>query len=257
MKAKKYFFSTEQDEVVNFKCKKKTIGANYKYIHTNVFYKFFSFITYRIIAMPIAWIYLKLFNNVKFINKKVLKSVKTGYFIYANHTNQFGDAIWPTFICFPKKPNIIVNPENIHIPIIGKLIRGWGALPLPDSMKSTKNFRQAINVLISNKQPILIYPESHLWPYYTKIRKFSDNCFRYPAIQGVPIFTFTTTYHKNKFFKKPKIKVYVDGPFYPTNHLNLVEKKQELKNWAFNQMLKRAQENTFEYAQYIKRSKND
>lgn len=251
---KKIFYFSEQDKVVNFKIKKKKIDKNYCYIHKNIFYKFFAWLSFYFFALPIGFIYTKLIKQVKFKNKKVLKIVKTSFFVYANHTQHFLDGTNPALICFPKKPNIVVNSDNVFMPVLGKMVRMWGAVPLPDTISATKNFLNCLSYLISKNQPIIIYPEANLWPFYTNIRKFSDSAFRYPAEFNVPIFTFTTTYHKRKLRKTPKIIVFIDGPFYADQNLTLNQKKQELKNFAYNQMLKRAKLNTCEFIKYERRS---
>ena len=252
------FYSNEQtDEVLNFKTKNRKIDKSYKYIHKNLFYNLWSFFTYRLIATPIAWFYFKLIKKVKFINKKVLKPhKKDGYFIYSNHTNQFGDAFWPALICFPKKPYVVVNPDNISIPFIGRCLKMWGALPIPSTIQATKNFNNALKFHLNKKRPILIYPEAHLWPYYTKIRNFSSTSFKYPVMFNKPVYTFTTIYKLKKQGKKPKVEIYVDGPFYPNYTINKKEAQKNLRNIVYLQMNERCKMSNYEYLKYF-RSNND
>lgn len=257
MKPKKeIFYTSTSQEVVNFKVKTKNIDGKYKYLPSNFLYKIFSFISYIFVALPIAWIYLKLFKQISFKNKKTLKGVKGGYFIYANHTHQFSDAFSPLLMCFPLRPYFIVNPDNISKPFIGSLVKMWGAIPTPNTIGAYKNFLAAINIL-APKKPIIIYPEAHLWPYYTKIREFSSTSFRFPAELNLPIFTATTTYTKRKFFKSPKITIFIDGPFYANKNEEISVKRNELKNYAQTKMQERAAQSNYEYVKYIKRSKND
>lgn len=253
-----YYDDELNDEIIDFKITPIKIDEKYNYIPTNPFYKFWSFLTYRIIATPLVWLNYKLFKNIKFKNKKILKQFKKGgYFIYANHTNQFSDGFSPTFICFPKKPYIIVNPDNVSIPFWGKFTKMWGALPLPDTINATKNFNKAIEYVLNKNNPILIYPEAHLWPYYTKIRPFDSKSFRYAINYNKPVFTFTTTYHKRKYKKSPKIVIYVDGPFYPEQTLDKKSAQQKLRDKVYDTMCMRAKLSDYEYLKYIKRSKND
>ena len=240
---KTIYFSNENEEVINFNIKKKPINSKYKYVNNNILFNAVSFIVYRIFLTPLLWIYIKLFQNIKIINSKVLKTVPTGYYIYSNHTNMLCDAICPTFICSPKKPYIIVNSDNISLPLLGPIVKMCGAIPLPDDLSGYKNFSKAIKAFNSKQTPIFIYPEQHLWPYYTKIRKFSNSSFHYPIETNSPIFTSTTTYHKRKFLKKPRIVIYIDGPFYPDSTLNKQEQKEQLCRLAYNQMLIRANMN--------------
>lgn len=251
-----YYADELCDEIIDFKIKPIKIDEHYKYIHTNPFHRFWSFFTYRILATPIVSIYFKMFKRVKYENTKILKQYKTqGYFIYGNHTNQFSDGFSPTIICFPKKPHIIVNPDNVSIPFWGRFTRNWGALPLPDTINATKNFNKAIEYTLQKNNPILIYPEAHLWPYYTKIRPFDSKSFRYPVIYDRPVFIFTTTYHKRKHSKKPKIIIYVDGPFYPDQSLDKKTAMQKLRDQVYEKMSKRAMLSDYEYVKYIKKEK--
>ena len=119
-----FYYSSENDEVVSFKNKSLQIDKTYKYLSNNPIYRFFSWFTYRFIATPYAFIVFKLIKKVKFHNLKILKEFKhKGYFIYANHTNQFSDGFCPGLICFPQKPHLIVNSANLSIPIVGKFIK--------------------------------------------------------------------------------------------------------------------------------------
>jgi len=253
-----YYLNEQTDEVLKFKHYNRVIDGNYKYLPKNPFYKFWSFFTYRIIATPIVWFYYTVIKKVKLINKNVLKPYKKeGYFIYSNHTNQFGDAFLPALICFPKKPFIIVHSDNISIPFIGKHLKMWGALPIPNTIQASKNFNNTIELLLK-KHPILIYPEKHLWPYYTKIRNFSSTSFKYPLKFNKPVFSFTTVYKLKKEGKKPKIEIYVDGPFNVNNSIyNLKEMQEELRNNVYTTMVKQSKNSNYSYYNYIKGEKND
>ena len=248
-----YYSNEQTDEVLKFKTTNKKIDKTYKYIKKNPIYNLVSFFTYRLLATPIAWFYYKIIKRVKFINKKVLKQhKKSGYFIYANHTNQYGDAFCPALICFPKKPYVVVNPANIAIPLVGRCLKMWGALPIPNTIKATKNFNHAIEYRLKKGKPVLIYPEAHLWPYYTKIRNFSSTSFKYPIKFNKPAFTFTTVYKLKKFGKKPKVEIYIDGPFYVNKSIPLKEAQQQLRDSIYLQMKERSKNNNYKYCNYIK-----
>lgn len=81
-------------------------------------------------------------------------------------------------------------------------------------ISKTKEFYRAVKTRIEEKNAVIIYPEGHLWPYYTGIRPFENTSFRFPVELNVPSFCMTTTY-TGKQGKKPKITIYIDGPFYP------------------------------------------
>lgn len=254
----KIYYSDTNSEVINYKLNKPTIDKNYKYASKNLFYNLFGNFTYFCLAKPITWFIFKFIRHISYKNTRVLKQTKkSGYFVFGNHTDQWSDALSHALICNPKKPRLICDSSNLKIPIIGFLTKQWGALPLPDDIHATKNFYHAIESTLNKNAPIIIYPEAHLWPYYTKIRNFSSLSFRYPIKYNKPVYTFTTTYHKRKFSKKPKIIVYVDGPFYPENNLPIKQAQENLRDFCYKTMCERAKLSNYEYVTYEKRSKND
>lgn len=247
------YYEKETDEVINHNVKRKIIDEKYKYIHTNPIYKFWSSFSYYIFAIPYAFITFKLINKIKFHNLNLIKNLKEGCFIYANHTNKQADAFAPALICAPNRPHIIVNSVNVSFPFIGKLANMWGAIPIPETISATRNFYSKIKKVLDSNNPIVIYPEAHLWPYFTKIRDFSSTSFFYPIKFNKPVFTFTTVYTKRKLRKKPKIEIYIDGPFYPNKNLPTKLAQEELKSVVYNTLNNRADLSNYEYIKYIKK----
>ena len=66
------------------------------------------------------------------------------HFLYGNHTNDIADALIPSLSCFPKDVSVIVHPNNVSMPFLGRITPFLGALPLPDDAKAAKNFNKAI-----------------------------------------------------------------------------------------------------------------
>lgn len=99
----------------------------------------------------------------------------------------------------------------------------------------------------------MIYPEAHIWPYYTKIRPFVDTSFHYPIKYGVPAFCFTNTYQKRKGSQKPNMVTYIDGPFFPDASLPVREQKKELRDRIYQTMCERAKNSNAVTIQYIKK----
>jgi len=249
-----YYYNETTDEVVNFNIKQKKINNNYNYLIKNPILKIFSFVLYRGIITPATWIYIRLINHIKIINKSILKKFsKGGYFVYSNHTMQFEDALCPIITCFPNKPYTIVNPDNISIPVVGKLIKICGALPIPNNLSTTKKFYSAIETCLNKNSPIIIYPEAHLWPYYTKIRKFKDTPFLYPIKFDKPVFCFTSVFKKSQRSKKPKVEIFVDGPFYFDKTIHPKQAQKNLCNTIFETMQNRSLLSNYEYIKYIRR----
>ena len=145
------------------------------------------------------------------------------------------------------------NPENVSIPVLGPITPSLGALPLPSDIESTRNFSRAIDYYVSKKKCIMIYPEAHIWPFYTKIRPFLDLSFRYPIKYDVPTFCITNTYQKRKISKRPKIVTYVDGPFFYDKNISKVEAKAKLRNEIYDTMCKRSLNSNIEIWKYIRK----
>jgi len=115
-----------------------------------------------------------------------------------------------------------------------------------------KNFQDAIGKLIGKKKCIAIYPEAHIWPFYTGIRNFKDTSFSYPVKYDVPVFCFTNTYQKRRG-KTPQIVTYVDGPFYPKEELTRKEQKKELHEKVLSSMKEYCKNSNVEVIRYIKK----
>lgn len=252
-----YYEDELNDEFSGSKVKPKVISSKYKYIVRNPIYKIFAFIAYRIIATPIAFFY-KLFKGIKIENKKVLKKFKgKGYFVYANHTNRAGDVLMPHMISFPTKTYTVVASENMNIPGLWGATKMLGAMPLPTSLDGTRNFINAIEKRVVQGYPVLIYPEAHIWPYYIGIRPFKSTSFRYPVKFQDATFCYTTTYQRKGNSKKPKIVIYVDGPFYPDKSLSLKEQQEDLRNQVYNCMVERSKNSNFEMIRYERKGENN
>ena len=98
----------------------------------------------------------------------------------------------------------------------------------------------------------MIYPEAHIWPFYTKIRNFPDSSFKYPVEYGTPVFCFTNVYKKRKFFKTPQMVTYIDGPFFADSSLSPRENRSFLRNMVFKAMCERSKLNEVEMIKYLK-----
>lgn len=251
MEQKTIYYNDElNDEFSSAKIEPILIDENYKYKH-NFLWNLCSFVMQNIISMPIKYLYAKYKFHHKIIGKEKFKEAKSkGYFIYVNHTQEFGDTIFPSLANYPKRNFFIVNPENISMKGLKNVVELLGAIPVPGNIKSVKNFKDAIKYNIIKKHSITIYPEAHIWPYYTKIRPFKEVSFKYPVELNTPIFTITNTY---KLYKKNKIQIvsYIDGPFYANLNLHKKEAQKELREIAYKTMCERSKNSSYEHIKYM------
>lgn len=191
-----YYSDELNEEFSTAKIVPRVIDENYKYIR-NPIWEAMSFCLQNVLSMPIKYLYAKIKFRIKYIGKEKLKPYKkVGYFIYVNHTQEFVDTFIPSLANYPKRNFFIVNPENVSIKFLKTIVELLGAIPIPANKKAMKNFLEAIEKRIGKGYSITIYPEAHIWPYYTKIRPFKDVSFKYPIEQGVPSFCMTNTYVK-------------------------------------------------------------
>jgi len=256
MKRKVIYYKDElSDDFSGVTRKTIKIDDKYKYIKKNILWKMSALIVYRIFIVPFAYLYMKLKFHHKCVNINVLKKRKKsgkGCFVYGNHTLMAGDAFIPNLINLPRRTYTVVHPDNISVKITKPIIEMCGALPLPDTITATRNFLEAMDVRLREGCVIQIYPEAHVWPYYTRIRPFGSSCFRYPIKLDVPVFCITNTYHKRKLSKIPKVVTYIDGPFVVDKNLPPKEQEQRLRDMVFDAMCERSKNTTYEYYEYKK-----
>lgn len=251
-----YYSDELNEEFSTAKITPRKIDENYKYIHKNPFWNFASLIAQNILSMPIKILYSKIKFRIQYIGKEKIKPFKNqGYFIYANHTQPFADTFIPSIPIYPKRNFFIVNPENVSMKGFETLVEMLGALPIPSNKGAMKNFLEVIRQKIEKKYSITIYPEAHIWPYYTKIRPFKNVSFKYPIQLKVPSFCITNTYQSyGKNNNKVKIVTYIDGPFFPDENLtNPKEKQQNLRDKIYNCMTDRSKNSNIEVIKYIKK----
>lgn len=244
------YYKTYSDDFIKSKKQDYKLPDNYKWIHTNILYKIYSAILYKI-AYIFGFFYCKFALHVKVENRDVLKKHrKQGYFLYGNHTQPIGDVFMPTRLCKSKRIFVIASPSNLGVDGIGPFLPMIGILPIPDSIIKMKKLLQAVEQRIQQNKCVVIYPEAHVWPYYTKIRPFESTAFKFPIENNAKSFCMTTTYYKRKFGKKPGIKIYVDGPFISDDNLSKKQRQEYLSDKIYQCMKYRSKSSNYEYIEY-------
>lgn len=119
-----------------------------------------------------------------------------------------------------------------------------------------RNFFEEVSKKCTEGYGITIYPEAHIWPYYTKIRPFSDILFRYPVKENAPSVAMVVTYRKRtglfRFMKKPGMTVTLSEPIYPDMNLTAKDAQEKLRDCIFAEMTKIAEgREQVEYIHYV------
>ncbi|MCR5573114.1 MAG: 1-acyl-sn-glycerol-3-phosphate acyltransferase [Candidatus Saccharibacteria bacterium] len=250
MKNIKYYRSFDQD-FSESKQQNYKLPEDYQWISHKPTHRIISALLYPLIII-FVFCYQKFYARVKIVNKKVLKKAKKhGYYLYSTHTQVFGDVVNHFITTFPKHPYLICSPANLGIVAVGKYLPLAGALPIPDNLHQLKTLNDAIRTRIAQKKPIITYPEAHVWPWHTGIRPMSSAAFHFPIAIEAPVFVATTTYQRSRFFKKPKITIYIDGPIKVNKDLPRKERISQLQSEVSNIMQERASKySTFSYVEY-------
>lgn len=233
-------------------CTKK-IDENYKFsIEKNFVWKTCAFILYYILVFPLVTLFNFTYYGERVKNKKVMKGYKKGgFYVYGNHTLSAGDAFTPSHITFPKKANILINPDAVSIPFVKSIVEMLGGVAIPNTVKGSMKFAKIIEEFSNKNKAIYVYPEAHIWPYCSFIRDFKEVSFSYPVKDCKPVFSATRVYKKRLLFKKPKCVVYVDGPFFADKNLTFKESRKKLRDEVYFTMTSRAK-NSYEYVKYLK-----
>lgn len=254
-----FYYNSEEDDPIKTeeqeKKEKVSLPDGYEFIPENPFVRLYAAILYRGFKV-FARFYARFYLHMDIVGREKLKKVKgTGYVIYANHTNPFHDAFSPALVA-DRRIFTIISPVNLKLPGIGKFLPLIGGIPLGTNDKEKKAMNEAVDKRLAQKKCLVIYPEAHVWPYYTKIRKFpaGDRSFKYAVRNNLPVFTMTTTYHKSKVKgqERPDMTVYVDGPFYPDKKLSEDENRAKLAKEAYDSMVKWSEKSSYEYFEYKK-----
>ena len=254
MKKVIYYSNDQTDDFAELNIRQKQLPPDYPYFTKDPVRKALAFLLYYGLALPLVFLFQKLIYGERIVGRSKLKPYrKTGYFLYGNHTRIAGDAYTPALVAFPRKAFIVANPDCVSIPGIRRIVEDLGAVPIPTTASGMKNFLAAIRTHTEKGHAVMIYPEAHIWPYYTDIRPFRATSFRYPADTGQPVFCFTVTYQKRFLLNRPRTTVYIDGPFFASPQDSPKQNQLYLRNCCFEAMSLRAQSSTFHYVTYIQK----
>lgn len=251
-KTKTIYWSDElNDDFDEMGLKRPPVPENYNY---NRKHKILDWITYYLFGKPIMGLYC-FFHGIRVKNRKHLRDLrKTGYFIYANHVAVADCFKYPAYCVPVKRVTVIGYSDTLSMKGVRGIAKAIGYLPIPDDIHNMRKMREAItNLVCKKKEIVLIFPEAHIWPYYTKIRNFKAVSFTYPAELNKPVVPAVTIW-RGKPGKKPKQTVVFGTPIYPDPELNAMENKNYLHEQCLLQMKEIADKYPqVEYIKYIKK----
>lgn len=183
------------------------INEKYNYVPKGIIFSIFSNLLYYGIAFPILKIVTKIVYDLKIEGKENIKNLKGGAVSVSNHVLIL-DCAMVGLSCGLKRIYYTTLESSFKIPFIRKLIKLLRALPIPQNITNKKYFISEVDKLIQKGSIVHFYPESALWPYYDKIRKFKNGAFNFAVSNKVPVvpmvFKFREPKGIRKIFKKGK-----------------------------------------------------
>ncbi|MFD1549439.1 lysophospholipid acyltransferase family protein [Levilactobacillus fuyuanensis] len=204
----------------------------------------------RTTAKVISVLYCRLGRAITFKNAWRLKAGGPGGFVvYGNHTQPTGDVLIPYYLGKRQTFNVLASPANLGIPVLGPLTTLGGALPTPQTLHQLGLFNRTVVGKLAAGEWVMIYPEEHVWPYYTGIRPFNPGAFHFPVVAQVPAYCLTVTYRKRRW-RRPRLVVYLDGPFEADQSLLPKQQQRDLQQRIQAQMTKRAATSNVQYVTY-------
>ncbi len=207
-----------EDDFAGTAIKKEEVGADFPYIRDSLAWKICSWLLYYLVAIPIVYGISKLYLGMRFENRKALRGLSSGgYFFYCNHTHLLDVFIIP-LAAFPKRVYTVAGADAVSIRGLKRLVMLLGCLPIPTKISALPGYRKVIRRRYEEGSCIAIFPEAHIWPYYTGIRPFGDTSFTYPARLDAPVVAATVTYRRRRglfrFCRKPGMTVHIGSPIY-------------------------------------------
>lgn len=232
-----------------------TLPEDYRFVRTDLGSRLLSGLIYGV-ALAFSAVYCRLVLHMRIRGRACLRGIRGGFYIYGNHTQPFGDVFIPALCVFPRRIYTVVSPANYGIPVIGKLLPYLGALPLIPSLRGYRELMQAMEQRLDAGHPIVLYPEAHVWEYYTGIRPFPEAAFGYPVKFDKPVFAMTATYQKSKLFRRPRMTVWLDGPFAAAGD-TAKQKAASLHDAVYRTMLERSRSSNYAYIRYLPKEQAD
>lgn len=196
-------------------------------------------------ARFVSFVYCKAVLRITVENKEILNTMRyRGCFLFGNHNHIPGDGFIPIYLNGAKPTDILVEPDILNTPFLGKLMPYIGMMPIPDNLRRISRLRTAINVNLHRAHTICIYPEGSNEPFGNTIRPFHKASFRFAVENNAPCYSFTTTFQKRKN-GQPKTTVYVDGPFTVPPNIPRKEQQELLAELIHKKMEERIQNSTY------------
>lgn len=210
------------------------VDKNYRFVNQNAFFRLASSFVFYVIAIPFLTVVSRLFFGLKITGKKNFRFLKGGAVTVTNHVHYLDS---PMVACtlFPRRPFFATLKSNFEIPVIRRLVRLLGGVPIPESPKALHAFMESMRRELVKGRIVHFYPEASLWPWADNIRPFKNGAFHLAVKSNVPVVPMVFTFRDAKWpvsiwRKKPLITMKIGEPEYPIEQGTDKQRIAEIKN---------------------------
>ena len=166
-------------------------------------------------ALPLVTLYIRLVNRTKFVNRKALRKIKGGCFLYGNHTH-WSDAYLPHVAAAMKRTYVIAGPDAVSIKGIRNIVQMVGGIPIPTQAEGMLQFFKAVRQRSAEGGFIAIFPRGatsgHTIPASDRSRPRRSHT---PPSSAYRRWAMVTVYRKSRLFKTPGRTVILSDPILP------------------------------------------
>jgi 1-acyl-sn-glycerol-3-phosphate acyltransferase len=195
------------------------VDEHYRFVNRSLPFRLGSSFLFYIIAVPLLSVASRLAFGLKIIGKKNLRFIRGGAVTVTNHVHVLDS---PMVACtlFPRKPLFASLQSNFEIPVVRRLVRILGGVPIPESPKALGAFMEAMRAQLEKGRIVHFYPEASLWPWHDRLRPFKNGAFHLAVRSGVPVVPMVFTFREpgrlvSKLRKKPLVTLTIGAPEYP------------------------------------------
>ncbi len=195
------------------------VDERYRFVNRNIFFRLGSALLFYVIAVPLLDIVSRVFFGLKIVGKKNMRYLKGGAVTVTNHVHMLDS---PMVACtlFPRKPFFATLKANFEIPVVRRLVRLLGGVPIPESPKALHAFMESMRAQLEKGRIVHFYPEASLWPWHNELRPFRNGAFHLAVRSGVPVLPMVFTFREPsglaaRLRSKPLITLRIGAPEYP------------------------------------------
>ena len=220
---------------------KLKIDQTFNFVPRSILFHVLSRSVY-LILVPLLSLFNRAVLGVRVQGRENLRSIKGGLITVSNHIHimdctMIGMCYYPRMCYFTSAKNIF------EAPVVRRLVRMLGGIPIPDGVKMLKPFAREISGCLARGRAVHFYPETALWPYYKHLRPFKAGAFHLAADNNVPIVPIVLTCRPPTGIYllwriRPLISIKILEPVYPDKSLDKRNRKNKLKDEVFRYMNK-------------------